>query len=76
MKISGFSEEMKHRVFYRFGVFLQEMVNYLVWGQLSEDDILRDFQKEIDVSNYNTEDFNTYLELFEKFYEWMDERGW
>jgi hypothetical protein len=71
MEISGFPEELKHRVFFNFGFFLQEMVNYLVWGHLSEDSVLRDFQKQIDAKKYDAEKFDTYLELFEKFYEWM-----
>jgi mannose-1-phosphate guanylyltransferase len=72
MEISGYPEELKHRFYYNFGIFLQDMVNYLVWKQLSEDSILREFQKTINVNDYNPEKFETYLELFMKFYEWMD----
>ena len=72
MEIGGFPEELKHRIFYRFGFFLQEMINYLVWGELSKDNVLNEFQQTIDRGKYDSEKFETYLELFEKFYEWMD----
>jgi hypothetical protein len=71
MEINGFPDELRHRFYYNFGVFLQDMVNYLIWGQLSEDKILSEFQKTIDTSKYDPEKFETYLELFEKFYEWL-----
>jgi 3-methyladenine DNA glycosylase Tag len=64
-------EELRHRVFYDFGFFVQEMVDYLVWGKLSEDSDIRRFQKKIDASKYNAERFESYIELFEKFYEWL-----
>jgi len=72
MEISGFPEELKHRIIWRFGFFLQEMVNYLVWEELSKDNVLSEFQQTIDRDKYDPEKFDSYLELFEKFYEWMD----
>jgi len=70
-EISNIPEGLKHRIFYNFGVFLQDMVEYFIWCKFSEDTVLRDFQKEIDINKYDPENFDTYLELFEKFYEWV-----
>ena len=52
-----------------FGCFLQDMVNYLVFGEFSRDEEIREFQKTIDREKYDPEDFSTYLDLFEKYME-------
>jgi len=74
-EMRGLPEGLRHRVFYDFGVFLQEMVDYLVFGLLSEDSDIRKFQEKIDAAKYNAEDFETYVELFEKFYKYQRRRG-
>jgi hypothetical protein len=67
-KLRGLPEELRHRVFYDFGFFLQEMVDYLVWGLQSEDLDIRRFQEKIDATEYDAESFETYVRLFEAFY--------
>ncbi len=71
-KMRDLPEGLRHRVFYDFGFFLQEMADYLIWGKISKDKDIREFQKTIDVNKYDAEKFDTYIELFEKFYEWLE----
>ena len=65
----GYLKQLRHRLYYLFGCFLQDMVNYLVFGELSTDEEIREFQKTIDREKCDPEDFNTYLDLFEKYME-------
>jgi len=67
----GLPEQLKHRIFYEFGGFIQDMVDFLIWGKYSDDPDIKEFQKTIDANNYNAEKFETYVKLFEKF--WLGE---
>jgi hypothetical protein len=68
-------EELRHRTFYEFGGFIQDMVLFLVWGKYSRDPDTREFQRTIDRNKYNAEEFETYIGLFEKFWRWLSEKN-
>jgi hypothetical protein len=67
----GLPKELRHRTFREFGLFMADMVDYLVFGLESEDKDIRKFQKKINREKWDAEDFKTYVKLFEKF--WLEE---
>jgi hypothetical protein len=68
-KLRGLTKELSHRTFFEFGYFLQEMVDFLVFDRLSDSADLRNFQKSLDKEKLDREDFNTYVDLFVKYWE-------
>jgi hypothetical protein len=68
-KLRGLTKELSHRTFFEFGHFLQEMVDFLVFDRLSDSADLRNFQKSLDKEKLDREDFNTYVDLFVKYWE-------
>jgi hypothetical protein len=68
-ELRGLPKRLSHRTFFEFGCFLQEMVDFLVFGRLSEDKDMRNFQKSLNRKNLDAEDFNTYVDLFVKYWE-------
>ena len=67
--------ELMHRIYYDFGRFIQECVDYYVFGKLPADKDLKEF-----LSYYRTvhlpfdpENFDYYLRLFLRFYEYQFE---
>jgi hypothetical protein len=79
-KIRGIldNKELMHRVYFHFAYFLEQMINYLVWDEESEDEEIRAFQKTINKEYYKRrrESFKTYVYLFLKFYKWEAKKGW
>ena len=74
-KLRGLPEELRHRIFYEFGSFIRDMVDFLVFGKYSNDTDTKEFQKTLDRNKYNAEEFETYIELFEKFWRWLSEKN-
>jgi len=74
-QMRGLPEELRHRTFYEFGAFLQDMVNFLVFGEYSKDKDLKEFQEKINREKWNPEDFNTYLKLFYQFWKNIVEKA-
>jgi hypothetical protein len=79
-KIRGIldNKELMHRVYFHFAYFLEQMINYLVWDEESEDEEIKAFQKTINKGYYEKrrESFKTYVDLFLKFYRWEAKKGW
>jgi len=67
--LRGIPEQLRHRTFIEFGAFLRDMVDFLVFGEYSEDADVKEFQKKIDRNGWNPEDFNTYIQLFHLFWK-------
>jgi hypothetical protein len=67
--LRGLPQELRHRTFFEFGGFIQDMVDYLVFGELSKDADIREFQKKIDRSEWDPEDFSTYVKLFHEYWK-------
>jgi len=72
-KMRGLPEELRHRTFVEFGIFVKEMVDFLIWGVYSNDTFIKEFQKKIvkNKGKYNPEEFDTYVELFQQFWKFF-----
>jgi hypothetical protein len=68
-KLRGLPKQLSHRTFFEFGYFLQEMVEFLVFDRLSKDKDMRNFQKSLNKKKLDRENFNTYVDLFVKYWE-------
>jgi len=67
--LRGLPQELRHRTFFEFGGFIRDMVDYLVFGELSKDADIREFQKKVDRSEWDPEKFETYVKLFHEFWK-------
>jgi hypothetical protein len=74
-KLRGLPEQLRHRTFQEFGDFIRDMADFLVFGVYSNNPDTKEFQKTIDRNKYNAEEFETYVELFEKFWRWLSEKN-
>ena len=72
-KMRALPKEFRHRVIYEFGLFLVSMVNYLIFNVQSNYEDIREFQLKINRNDYDPEDINTYIELFRKYCEEVNE---
>jgi hypothetical protein len=76
-ELRGLPKQLSHRTFFEFGGFLQEMVDFLVFNKLSKEEDMRNFQKGLDTKKLDPEDFNTYVDLFLKYWSleyWKTDR--
>jgi hypothetical protein len=73
-RLRGLPKNLSHRTFYEFGRFLQEMVDFLVFGVLSYEKDLKNFQMSLNREKLNAEDFNTYVDLFLEY--WKNFERW
>jgi len=68
--------ELMHRVYYDFGRFIQECVDYYVFGKLPTDKDIGEFLSFYSYKRLHPPDpknFNDYLKLFLRFYEYQFE---
>ncbi len=70
-KLRNLNESSRHRTFYEFGNFLQDMVDFLIFGEISKDEELARFQEDIATQRkeYNAENFATYISLFQEYWK-------
>jgi len=58
---------MKNRAISEFGFFVKEMQDFLVFGDYSESQSLKEFQQSIDPDKYKGSNWSNYVELFKDY---------